>query len=75
MSVQKSYSPQIKKLGKQIKKLRLERKMSQQTLAGLCDVDIRTIQRLEKGEFGTGLHIIFAVADGLSIPLKELFNF
>lgn len=73
--VQKAYNSEIRKLGKRIKKLREEKQISQQTLAGYCDVDIRTIQRIEKGEFGTGLHILFALADAFKISVAELFNF
>ena len=74
LSVQKSYSTQIKKLGKRVSKLRQLRGFSQADLAGKCEVDIRTIQRVEKGEHGTGLHILFAIADALSISLTELFE-
>jgi transcriptional regulator with XRE-family HTH domain len=69
-----AYSSQLKKLGKKIKKLRLSKKLTQQKLADLCDVDIRTIQRIEKGEHGIGLHIIFALADSLEITTADLFK-
>jgi transcriptional regulator with XRE-family HTH domain len=69
-----AYSSQLKKLGKKTKKLRLSRKLTQQKLADLCDVDIRTIQRIEKGEHGIGLHIIFALADSLEIAIADLFK-
>ncbi|MBX3163112.1 MAG: helix-turn-helix transcriptional regulator [Bacteroidetes bacterium] len=72
--MQKAYASEIKKLGKRIKKLREEKQFSQQELAGFCDVDIRTIQRIEKGEFGTGLHIMFAIADAFEMSISELFN-
>lgn len=48
--------------------------MTQQTLAALCEVDIRTIQRIEKGEFGFGLHLLFALADAFEVELPELFK-
>ena len=48
--------------------------MTQQTLSDLCEVDIRTIQRMEKGEFGSGLHILFAIADAFKISASDLLN-
>jgi transcriptional regulator with XRE-family HTH domain len=69
-----AYSSQLKKLGKKIKKLRLSKKLTQQKLADLCEVDIRTIQRIEKGEHGVSLQIIFALADSFGITIVELFK-
>jgi transcriptional regulator with XRE-family HTH domain len=69
-----AYSSQLKKLGKKIKKLRLSKKLTQQKLADLCEVDIRTVQRIEKGEHGIGLHIIFALGDSLEIAVADLFK-
>ena len=69
-----AYSSQLKKLGKKIKKLRLSNNLTQQKLADLCEVDIRTIQRIEKGEHGIGLHIVFAIADAFEMPVSDLFQ-
>lgn len=69
-----AYTAQLKKLGKKIRKLRISRKLTQQKLADLCDVDIRTIQRIEKGENGVGLHIVFAIADSFEMTVSELFK-
>lgn len=72
----KSYKEQIIEIGLRVKKLRTTKAITQQNLAGMCDVDIRTIQRIEKGEFGVGLHILFALSEALdteaSILLKGL---
>lgn len=48
--------------------------MTQQTLSDLCEVDVRTIQRIEKGEFGIGLHILFGLADALEVKVTELLK-
>lgn len=47
--------------------------MTQQALADLCDIDIRTIQRIEKGEFGVGLHIMYALAEAFDLEIVDLF--
>lgn len=74
LSVKKAYSKEIKAVGKRIKKLRIDSGMTQQALSDLCEVDIRTIQRVEKGEHGTGLHIFYAISDAFEIEISELFE-
>ncbi len=72
--VVKYYKSEIAKLGKKIKKMRESKGMTQENLSDLCQVDIRTIQRLEKGEFGSGLHLIYALADAFEISVPELLT-
>ena len=72
--MEKKYSTEIKQLGKKIKKLRESKKMTQQSLSVLCNIDIRTVQRIEKGEYGMGRHLLFAVADAFEIKKADLFN-
>lgn len=70
--MEKTYSSEIKKLGKKIKKLRESKGMTQEALSGECDIDIRTIQRIEKGEYGFGMPILFALAEAFEISPSEL---
>lgn len=70
-----AYASQLKKLGKKIKKLRLSRGLTQQKLADASEIDIRTVQRIEKGEHGVGLHIIFAIADAFEMTVSDLFKY
>ncbi len=53
--------------------MREERSFTQQDLADMCDVDTRTIQRIERGDSGIGLHILFALATAFSVPVYKLF--
>lgn len=70
----KSYDKQITDVGLRVKKLRMEKGVTQQNLAGMCDVDIRTIQRIEKGEFGMGLHILFALSEALEVEASDILH-
>lgn len=72
--VLKAYKTEIKSLGKKIKKMRLSKKMTQQTLADKSEVDIRSIQRIEKGEYGFGLHILYALAEALETTTSDLLK-
>lgn len=55
-------------------KLRKERKLSQEKLALLCNVDRTHIGRIERLERTPGLEILDKIAIGLKIPLKELMD-
>ncbi len=72
--MKKQYQKQIKEFGIGIKYLREKHSFTQQKLADLCDLDIRTIQRIEKGEHSIGLHILHALADSFNLSLPELLK-
>jgi len=72
--VEKKYSSELNQLGKQIQKLKESKKMTQQSLSDLCNIDIRTVQRIEKGEYGMGLHLLFAIADAFEIKKADLLS-
>jgi transcriptional regulator with XRE-family HTH domain len=72
--VQKTYEIELKRIGKKIKALRVKNKMTQQSLSDFCDVDIRTIQRIEVGEQNVALTLILAIAEGLGVNVAELLD-
>jgi len=72
--VQKTYEIELKRIGKKIKALRIKNKMTQQSLSDFCDVDIRTIQRIEVGEQNVALKLILAIADCLDVNVSELLD-
>ena len=56
-------------------KIRKERKLSQEKLAHLCDVDRTHIGRIERLERSPGLEIVDKIAIGLKLSLAELLDF
>jgi transcriptional regulator with XRE-family HTH domain len=54
-----------------IRKLRLQRGWSQEQLAELCDVSVRTIQRLEKGD-SAGVETYKSLASVFEVNFQEL---
>lgn len=72
--MEKAYTEEIKQFGLVVKKLREERGHTQQDLADRCEVDIRTIQRIEKGEYGIGLHIVIGLAVAFELKPWELMK-
>lgn len=70
--MEKHFVPEIKQFGLLIKKLRQDHDITQQELADRCDVDIRTIQRIERGEHGLGFHILLGLAHAFKIQPSDL---
>jgi transcriptional regulator with XRE-family HTH domain len=72
LGVKNSFEQELKRIGQKIKELRLAKKLTQLALASSCDIDIRTIQRIEKGTFNMSLKILFSICDSLQIESSEL---
>ena len=62
-------------LGKNIKKYRKLKKLSQNQLAELLDFSREHVACIETGKEFISLRKIFQLADILEIPVKDLFNF
>lgn len=62
-------------LGKRLKQLRKEKKMSLRSLSQNCDLDFSDIGKYEKGEVNIQLTTIYELAKGLEVHPKTLFDF
>lgn len=60
--------------GKQLRKLRLSRNLSQERLAELCGYETNQIGRIERGERTVSFEGIIRIGYGLSMPPAELFK-
>jgi len=65
----------LKKFGKNLEKLRTEKKLSLRKLADIADVDFSQIHRIEKGESNPSLTMILALAEALKLQPSELLDF
>jgi transcriptional regulator with XRE-family HTH domain len=72
--VQSSFENDLKQFGTEIKTVRKSKKITQLQLSSLCDVDIRTIQRIEKGEFNPSLRVLIRIANAFEISLSSLIK-
>ncbi|MFH7000461.1 helix-turn-helix domain-containing protein [Flavobacterium sp. FlaQc-57] len=68
------YKLEIVRLGLLIKELRIKEKIAQQQLAILCNVDRKTIYRIEKGEQNITISLLFSIADALKIEPSILIH-
>ena len=62
------------KFGKKVKALRLEKGLSQETLAHLADIDRTYLPSIEKGETNVSIVIAEKLAVALDIELNKLFT-
>ncbi len=62
-------------LGKRIKKLRDERKLSQTEFADLCDIERGNMSRLENGKVEVKRSTLVKIAKALDMKVWELIPF
>ncbi len=65
----------LKKLGKNIIKIRTKKGWSQSELAWNCGKDRQSIERLENGKINPSIFYLKQIAEGLGITLSELLDF
>jgi transcriptional regulator with XRE-family HTH domain len=65
----------LKKLGKRIRYLRLEKKYSQLDLAVKMDNYAEQIGRIERGQLNVSICTLKLIADSLDVDIQELFDF
>jgi len=63
-----------KQFGDQVKKLRLQKGLSQEALALEADLDRTYIPSIEKGERNVSLEVIEKLAKAFNIKISELFK-
>ncbi len=64
----------VKKFGKRLRQLRLERDLTQEKLADKSGLDMSYIGRIERGEQNSSLSVVGDLAKGLGISVEELFR-
>lgn len=64
----------VKKFGKRVRQLRLERGLTQEGLGDKCGLDLTYIGRIERGEQNSSLVVIASIAKGLGVSVEELFK-
>jgi len=64
----------IKRIGKNLRKLRKERDLSLRELAHIADVDHMTIFRIEKGQANPQATMIVVLAEALGVTPADLFE-
>jgi transcriptional regulator with XRE-family HTH domain len=63
------------RFGQRVKKIRQQRKMSQEDLANSAKIDLTTVNELEQGNRDPMLKTIWKIANALKVKVSELFDF
>ena len=72
--MERKYVKLVEEFGAKIKRLRQDVSMLQIDLAGKCDVDVKTIQRLEKGKHAPSFHMLVALAEAFEQTPSQLLK-
>lgn len=67
-------SVNTKKLGQQIKKLRLEQGLSQEDLAGLAEIDRSFLSEIENGKKNPSFESLLRISEALQVKLSSLLK-
>ena len=62
------------KLGKKIRELRIQKKLSQEKFSLQIDMDRTYLASVENGKRNISINNLFKIATGLNITLEELFK-
>jgi transcriptional regulator with XRE-family HTH domain len=65
----------IKAFGENLKKLRLQRKLSRETLAAYANIEAMQIYRIETGKVNTTISTLKAIASALEVEPSEMLKF
>src|SRR5215207_3794615 len=64
----------LRPLGTHLRRLRLDRQMTQETLAELASLNYKYIGRIELGKADPGADVLVRLARALAVPVGELFE-
>lgn len=62
-------------LGKRIKALREERKLTQPELGALIDKDYQVLGRIENGRVNPSSFIVYQISLALKVTMNDIFDF
>jgi transcriptional regulator with XRE-family HTH domain len=70
--VKKRYAKKLAAFGKNVKKAREGKGMTQEDLAYDAGISFTTVNNLENGHLNPTLATLYAIAESLKIPLKDI---
>ncbi|UJH69072.1 helix-turn-helix domain-containing protein [Allomuricauda sp. SCSIO 65647] len=67
-------SEMLKIIGQNVKRIRLEKGLTQVDLVGKIEtrIDTTNISRIEKGRTNATIHTLFRISQALEVPLTEI---
>jgi transcriptional regulator with XRE-family HTH domain len=65
----------LEKLGKHLKKIRIQNGYTQEKLAFKIGIEISQVSRIERGILNTSVSTIYSIAKELNVHIKDMFDF
>jgi transcriptional regulator with XRE-family HTH domain len=65
----------VEAFGKNLKRLRIARKLSREALASEANIEPMQVYRIETAKVNTTISTMLALATALNVPPKKLFDF
>ena len=65
----------LQRFGKNIAKLRKERKLTQNQLADILDISREHLAKIETAKRGVSINLLFKLSEVLNVSEKEFFEF
>lgn len=75
VSLKRKVMKEDKLLARNIKRLRISRKMTQKQLSDLLAMNDLYIAQIESGQQGLSLPVVYRIARVFNVPLKDVFDF
>jgi transcriptional regulator with XRE-family HTH domain len=73
-SVKQRYSKKLKNFGANVRRIRRSKDITQEELADESGISINSINTVEKGVLNPTFATILAIAEGLKVSPKDLFD-
>ena len=64
----------LKSLGKNVKRIRMEQKLTQKELASKINGEVYKISRIERGQYNFGISSTLILAQALNVKFNELLD-
>ncbi|MDD3593117.1 MAG: helix-turn-helix transcriptional regulator [Candidatus Gastranaerophilales bacterium] len=64
-----------KALGKKIQAIRKQKKLTQEKLAELIDIEIPSLSNIERGKFSPAVDTLQKIAKALDVEISDLYKF
>ncbi|OFY99894.1 MAG: hypothetical protein A3K10_05920 [Bacteroidetes bacterium RIFCSPLOWO2_12_FULL_31_6] len=65
----------LKNFGNHIRKIRISKGYTQESLSYDAELDISQIGRIERGKINPSLYVLYRLSKALDVSLKELLDF
>ncbi len=62
----------INSIGANLRRLRQGQSMTQEVLADAADLDVRYVQRIERGQVNPSISVLVQLANSLAVEVEEL---